>query len=359
MRNVWLSVFLAICFLFGILAWGQAKPAPAAPIKTPAADADDDDRPVPAPPAAAAVAADTPVLTIKGLCLGDSAKAGESSGTGCQTVITRADFEKIARSIQPSLTPVVKRQLLGLYPRLLIMSHEAEIRGMDKEENIQQMLIYARMQILTQQLTRRVQAEAAQVPEQDIAAYYQKNSASFSEYTLERIYVPRLKQEPPPSAKLSEEAEKERERYEEAEMTKLADALHARAASGESFGVLQKEAYQAAGVKSNPPNSSMGKIRRTGLPPGQDSVFILKTGEISQVMSDSGGHYIYKMDATTVETLADAKDEIHNVLQSQRMKAFMDRIQGPFSTEANDAYFGTGTVSGTSGAPMGNEGPPK
>ena len=357
MRNVGLSFFLAVGFLFGILAWGQAKPAP--PTRTPAADADDDDRPVAPPPAAAAVAPDAPVLTIKGLCPGDPAKASETFRAGCQTVISRVEFEKIASSIQPSLTPVVKRQLLGLYPRLLIMSHEAEVRGMDKEENIQQMLAYARMQILTQQLTRRVQSEAAKVPEQDIADYYRKNPDNFMEYTLERIYVPRLRQEPPPNAKLSEEAEKERERNEEAEMTKLAQVLRARAANGESFVVLQKEAYQGAGLKSNPPNASMGKIRRTGLPPGHDFVFLLKTGEVSQLMSDSGGHYIYKMDATTTESLADAKDEIHNILQSQRMKAFMDRIQGPFSTEANDAYFGTGPGSGASGVPVRSEVPPK
>ena len=354
MRNGWL-----ICFLFGILAWGQGKPAAAPQEKTPASAVDDDDRPVPPPPAAAAVAADAPVLTIKGLCTGDSAKSGEASGAGCQTVITRVEFEKIARAIQPSLTPVVKRQLLGLYPRLLIMSHEAEVRGLDKEEYFQQMVAFARMQILTQQLTHRVQEEAAKVPEQDIADYYQKNPETFTQYSLERIFIPRLKQEPPPPAKLSEEAEKEREKNAEAEMTKLAEALRARAASGESFAALQKEAYQSAGLKSNPPNASMGKIRRTGLPPGHDAVFGLKAGEVSQVVSDSGGHYIYKADGTTMETLAEAKDEIHNTLQSQRMKAFMDKIQGPFSTEVNDAYFGTGAASGAAGVPVGNAVSPK
>jgi len=88
------------------LAWGQTKPATVPPATTPAAAADDDDdRPVPPPPSAAAVPADAPVLTVKGLCPADSAKSGEASAGGCQTVITRAEFEKIARSIQPSLSP--------------------------------------------------------------------------------------------------------------------------------------------------------------------------------------------------------------------------------------------------------------
>jgi hypothetical protein len=356
MSNRWLGFFGAICFLLGILAWGQEKPVPAPQEKTPVSVPDDDDKPVPPPPTAAAVAADAPVLTIKGLCAGDPAKP---AGATCQTVITRADFEKIARAIQPALTPVVKRQLLGLYPRLLIMTHEAEARGLDKEEYFEQMLAFARMQILTQQLTHRVHEEAAKVPEQEIADYYKKNPDSFTQYALERIYVPRLKQEPPPIAKISEAAEKERQENAETQMTKLAEVLRGRAASGESFEALQKEAYQSAGLKSNPPNASMGKIRRTGLPPGHDSVLQLKVGEISQVISDSGGHYIYKIDSTSVETLAEAKEEIHNRLQSQRTKEAMDKIQGPFTTEANDAYFGTAPASGAAAVPSENPSSPK
>ena len=222
MRNCWL-----ICCLFGILAWGQSKAATPPQATSPAAVADDDDRPVPPPPAAAAVASDAAVLTIKGLCPDNPAKPGEASGAGCQTVITRAEFEKIARAIQPSLSPVVKRQLVSLYPRLLIMSHEAEVRGLDKEEYFQQMFAFARMQILTQQLTRRVQQEAAKVPAQDIADYYQKNLESFTQYSLERIYIPRFKQEPPPSQRLSEAAEKERQENAEADTTKLAEAMRA------------------------------------------------------------------------------------------------------------------------------------
>jgi len=345
MRRYWL-----ICFFFGLLAWGQGKPATAPPQKSPTAAVDDDDKPSPPPADAVNIPADAPVLTIKGLCPEGSSKPAAEATNGCETVITRAQLEKIARAIQPGMTPVVKRQLVSLYPRLLIMSHEAEARGLDKEEYFQQMLAFARMQILTQQLTRRVQAEAGNVPEKEMADYYQKNPESFMEYNLERIYVPRLKQEPPPTEKLSEAAEKDRERNAETEMTSLAKKLRERAARGESFEALQKEAFESAGLKSNPPNASMGKIRRTGLPPGQEAVFSLKAGEVSQVFSDSGGHHIYKVDATNMETLAEAKDEIHNILQSERLKEMMDQIQGRFTTEVNDAYFGTAPGAGAPGA---------
>lgn len=341
MRN-----YCLISLLFCALAWGQARPATTPQEKTSATDTDkdDDDRPVPPSPSAAAVAPDAAVLTIKGLCP-QSSNTNEVSGSKCETIVTKKQFEELAGAIQPSMSPVVKKQLMSLYPRLLIMSREAEARGLDKEEYFQQMFTFARMQILAQQLTHRIQQEAGDVPQQEIADYYQKNAGSFQEYTLERVYIPRLKQEPPPPQKLSEEAEKERQKRLEDQMTSLADSLRARAVKGESFEILQKEAYQVAGMKSNPPNASMGKLRRNGLPPGHVEVFSLKKGDVSRVITDAGGHYIYKVDSTDTETLADASGEIRNLLKSERLHSAMEKIQGPFTTEVNDAYFGTTPLS--------------
>src|ERR1017187_4625853 len=97
--------FLFSSFLLGTLTWGQAKPSTAPPGKNPAsATEDDEDRPVPPSASAAAVAPDAAVLTIKGLCP-DSAKPSDSTAD-CKRVITRAEFEKVARAIQPSLSPV-------------------------------------------------------------------------------------------------------------------------------------------------------------------------------------------------------------------------------------------------------------
>jgi hypothetical protein len=330
-----------LILMFGVLAWGQAKPAPAPSQKSAAPDADDDDQKAPLPTPGSNMAPDAPVLTIKGLCPQTTGKPNEVADKNCVTVITKDQFEKVAGAIQPSLSPVVKKQLINLYPRLLIMSREAEARGLDKEESFRQMFDLARMQILTQQLTHRLQEEAANIPDQEIGDYYDKNPDSFKEYSVERIYIPRVKQEPPPTQKLSEEAEKERMKDAEDAMTKLAETLRARAISGEPFDALQKEAYQTAGLKSNPPNADMGRIRKSGLPQGHDAVFNLKVGEVSQVISDAGGHYIYKVDGTYMEPLTDVKTEIHNLLKSQRLHELMEKIQGPFTTEINDAYFGT------------------
>jgi hypothetical protein len=340
-----MRMFLLAVLLSGVLAWGQAKPVPPAQKNPPAAPADDDDRPAPPPPASD-VPPTAAVLTIKGLCPSPSARASKgaevakSSEAACETVITRAEFEKMAKAIQPSMSPVVKRQLLSLYPRLLMMSHEAEVRGLDKDEYFLKMLWFARIQILTQQLTRRLQEEAGNVSDDDLADYYRKETEKFTQYTLDRVYIPLAEQTPPPEEKLSEEAEKTRQMNAEAEMKKVADALRARAIKGEDFMVLEKEAYQSARLKSDPPTTNLGKVRRNGLPAGQAAVFDLQVGAVSQVFTDAGGHYFYKLEAKNVAPLEEAKAEIRTTLQSQRVKDATDKIQAPFRTEINEEYFG-------------------
>jgi len=43
------------------------------------------------------------------------------------------------------------------------------------------------------------------------------------------------------------------------------------------------------------PTVNLPAVRRTGLPPAHVAVFDLKVGEVSQVITDNGGHYIYKV----------------------------------------------------------------
>ena len=83
-------------------------------------------------------------------------------------------------------------------------------------------------------------------------------------------------------------------------------------------------------------------MRRTGLPPAHAAVFELKPGEVSQVISDSGGHYIYKMNSKDLIPLDQAKDEIHTTLQNQRTREMMDKLNASFKVETNEAYFGPG-----------------
>src|SRR3984957_13908518 len=266
MRKSWL-----LCVLLGTMAWGQvpsgeAPAPPPGPGQGPGANA---------PAAPPEVRESAVVLTIHGVCPAAPAPAASKTGASkvatspakkpadCTTKITRAEFEKIAGGLSPTVTPQLKRQLATVLPKFMAMSEAAKAKGLDKSSQYQETLKFVKMQILTQQLQRSVQEEADKVPPQEIEEYYKKNPEAYEQFSLERLFIPRNKQETAEKnneEKLTDEQEKAKEaadktKQEEGErgLTKLADSLRARAAAGEDFTKLQKEAFEAAGMKMDSP----------------------------------------------------------------------------------------------------------
>jgi peptidyl-prolyl cis-trans isomerase C len=340
MRMSWL-----VCVLLGTLAWGQAAQG-APPAQSPNQPAPTD--------TSASVPADAPVLTITGVCAEKPAAA--SASADCKTIITKAEFEKLANALAPNASPQQKKQLASVLPRLMAMANQAKERGMDQTEQYSQTLEYVKMQVLSNQLQRKLQDEAADISDADIEKYYKDNPDAFEQFNLDRIFVPRTKQVETEATedddkdqkltaeqkKSKEDAEKTTAQKNEEAMTKLADSLRARAAAGEDIAKLQKEAFDAGGMKIEAPTVNLPSVRRNGLPQPHTGVFDLKQGEVSQVISDAGGHYIYKMNGKSTMALDQAKNEIRGKIQNDRMREKMDKLNGSFSSVSNEAYFGPG-----------------
>jgi hypothetical protein len=292
----------------------------------------------------------TPVITIHGVC--PAAKAGSTPVplSGCKTIVTRAEFEKLATALQLKMTPQVRRQLANQYPRILLMSEEAKKRGIDKDPHYVEMLRFTRMQLLGVELDRALEEEADKIPQSDINDYFEKNSKNFEQISVLRIFIPKVKQVPPKEGATPADLEAAR-KEQEAAMGKVAEDLHTRAAAGEDFDKLQKDAYEAAGIKATAPPTANAKLRRTNLPASQASVFDLKEGELSPVISDVSGFYIYKIVSRTRPTVADAQEEIRNTLRGQRLQALRQKLQGSISSEFNQDYFGPEMQTGAPGVP--------
>jgi parvulin-like peptidyl-prolyl isomerase len=227
----------------------------------------------------------------------------------------------------------------------------AEKRGLNKGPVFEEKMDFARMQILSQELSHALQEDSGKVTDGDIEDYYKKNEASYEQASMARIFVPRAKQIVPPVAKPKAGAtasaktsapqpptEAQKKAAEEA-MTKVAANLRARAAKGEDPDKLQKEAYVAAGLSGNAPSTKMEKVRRTTLPANHQAVMDLKPGEVSEVISDTNsGSYIYKLVSKETLSLETVKPEIQKMISSQRYRDSMQGFQG--NVDLNDAYFG-------------------
>jgi peptidyl-prolyl cis-trans isomerase C len=370
MRKPWL-----MCVLLGTLAGGQAMPGAA-----PQAPADD----------SASVPATAAVITIDGVCpdkprptlakgtpansatgaksatakstRAPQAATTKSSPADCKTVITKAEFETLAGHLAPNVTSQMKKQLANLLPQWIALSSKAKKEGLDKTPQFEDRVKVLKMQILSQELRQNIQEEAGNIPSGEIEKYYNDHASDFEQFNLQRLFVPLNKQneaevkDEEKNEKLSDEAQKAKEAEQKAKMdegqkamTELAESLRTRAAAGEDFAKLQKEAYEAAGMKIEAPTVTLPTVRRAGLPPAQAAVFDVKVGEVSQVINDSSGHYIFKVMSKSAIPLDQAKNEIHGKLQNERMRKMMEDLNNSFKVETNEAYFGAPLPNG----PMG------
>jgi PPIC-type PPIASE domain len=336
--------------LFASLAMGQAAPSSATrPLPR---------HPVnPAAPAAPAggesnVAPDAPVITIPGVCDSSAAHAKAAAGAtakeDCKTVITRSQFETLANALQPNMNAQTRRRLADVYPRLLIMAHEARKRGLENDPKYKELLQFSRLQILSQELGRSIKEDADKVPDAEIEKYYKANPEAFEQASLLRLFVPKEKQHPPEKAdaaakEATEEdtaKQSETQKADEEAMKKTADDVQKRAAAGEDFEKLQKEAYDAAGVTASPAPTNIGKLTRSQIPTDQRSVLDLKAGEVSPLYTEANGFYVYKLVSKETKPLDQARDEIRTTLAQQRLQDAMSKYQQEDKATLNEAYFG-------------------
>ena len=261
------------------------------------------------------------VITINGFC----ADPAPPQPTPCETIITRAEFDQLTQALDPDMPPELRLKVAEAYARMLRMAAVAEQRGLDKTPAFAEELRYARLQLLSQDLTRTLHQDAENIPNAEIEAYYRANHASFEQATLARIFIPRSARGPSPS---------------ENGMLQLAADLRARAANGVDPDQLETEAYTAAGIPGTAPHTRMENVRRATLPPSHEMVMSLTPGEVSELISDpNGGHFIYKMISKETLSLQQAQPEIDKQLSDQRYR----EATRSFSTDVtfDDAYFAT------------------
>lgn len=311
-----------VCLLLGILCWGQAAKPSSAPTvgKDAASDArvGDDLSPT------------TPVITIDGLC--QKPPAGKSAGSDCKIVITRAEFEKVIEAVRPGMPARVRAQFANNYARALVMSDKAVQLGLDQGPIFEEKMKMARIQILNAALNRAIKERASQVSDKDIEGYYNENISKFETVDLERVYIPRT---------LPEQASgtKQNQAEQELAMGRLAEKLRERAAAGEDFAKLQADAYVAAGMESAAPGIEMEQVTRSALPPNQVLVFDLKPGEISAVIEDQSGYFLYKVKSKSALSLDKVRDEIRDTLRAQRTEDELRKIQESAKPTLNESYF--------------------
>jgi len=300
----------------------QNAPSTAAP-KTPKAG-------VPATPKTAEAAAEAPpetvVITLSGICPAKPAKpASPAKPAECKIAVTRAQFDKVYAAVTagPQPRPMDKRLLATRYAQLLYAATLAENENLASSPEVQERLRLARLQVLQQELMRELQ-EKSQPSPAELEQYYKANSKRFLELKVDRIWVPLRT--------------KDNSKPDEAALKELAENLRQQAVSGADPKTLQAEAYEKAGLQ-NPPDPKL-VLRQERVPPAEQVILQLKPGEVSEVVKEPAGFYIFKLEEQRTIPLNEAMPEIQRTLGPDKLKQATDELARKATPDLNTQYFG-------------------
>lgn len=280
-----------------------------------------------APAPAAEVPPDAAVITLDGFC--PDAPAGiDSKSAQCKTVVTRAQFEKLIETLNPKMPPQARQNVANDYARMLVFSSEAKKRGLEDTQRYKDLVNFIKMQVAAQELLHQVQ-EQSKPTDADVQKFYQDNASKYEEISLRRVFVPRNS----PTAKPTDP------RMTDDDLRAEAEKIRARLAAGEDFDKVQKEIYTAKGYKVSPPPTSIPNWRKESVPPAQAPLFDMKEGELSQVMIEPAGAYVYKVEKKQATPLETVKSEIEAQLSGQKMRDAMESLTASVKPQLNEAYF--------------------
>ncbi|HEX4603130.1 MAG TPA: peptidylprolyl isomerase [Candidatus Angelobacter sp.] len=284
------------------------------------------------------IAPDQPVITVKGLCPAATNPATNSavpSTKECTISVTRAQFDNLVKSFNPSNQPLpqaARRNLGEKYVELLVFSEAGKAAGVENSPAFIEVMRVLRLKTLGDLYLNQLAEQYRNPSQQEIEAYYQANQAKYEGAKVGRIYLP--KNNPDPNATPEQKQEYQKK------VTQVLEGMQARAAKGEEIDKLQKEAYATLGISGTPPSTDLSAVRRGMFPPKlEQEVFSHKAGDVFR-SEDANGYLIYRVASRQPSTLDSVKDEISKELFKHNMEAKTKELNAPVHTEYDEKYFG-------------------
>ncbi|HWC16396.1 MAG TPA: peptidylprolyl isomerase, partial [Terriglobales bacterium] len=362
---------LSLCFIsllasLSMAAQNAAGPGPASsssPTPHPAQAGTVAPAQAPAPPSTpplSAVPENTAVITIDGICgvalngtvkrpaqpaaAAKSATAAKTT-TGktstapadCKTEVTRGEFERLTKTVAAGAPVTVYRQIASRYVQVLTAANQGVKLGVDKDaefnDQLNEQLALVRLQMLAQYAERKLQAEAANISDAEEKAYYDQNPPAFEQVTLTRIFVPRA-----PAGNPAGTGAGTQPATAPPDSDAIAENARKQLLAGDDAEKIQKSVYEQLKNTSAPPTTNFGTRRRGALPPAQEQkVFALNSHDVSEVMSDSIGHVIYRVESKQVLPFDQVKDEIKRKMTQQRLEDSRQKIMSASNADYNVA----------------------
>lgn len=259
-----------------------------------------------------------------------------------QRVITTAEFERLVktRGGNRPLDSQARQGLLNNMVQTIALGEAARKRGLDKKENIQEILKLAQDNILANELVKEEVVDKIKIDEAQAKDYYEKNLARFKTPDQVRIRHIMIKMNAPASAE------------DKAKAKEKAEAILKKIKAGEDFAKLAEENSDDTTSKTR--GGDLGFLPR-GLQANpferaaEKAALALKPGEVSEAIETPFGYRIIKVEEEKkgeVQTFESVKDKVMGLVleevKREKIKAFADQVM----KEANVQIYPDGLAEG-------------
>jgi parvulin-like peptidyl-prolyl isomerase len=225
------------------------------------------------------------------------------------TNFTFSDFKKVYAALPPDAQKMAlmdRRSFVQQWALMRKLAKMAEQDGIDKESPTKEVLEYNRFFVLMNAKLNK-QLVVTEVQPNEIVNYYNDHKEDYKQVHLRAIYVAFGK-------KLTEEQAKGK-----------AEKLLSQVRGGADFVKLVKENSDDETSRAKDgdfltlhPGDNVPDALRT-------SVFKLKQGEVSDLVRQAGGFYIFRADEVNYRPISQVREAIFSAIKEQHYKEWLDQ----------------------------------
>jgi hypothetical protein len=279
-------------------------------------------------PTAVELPAETPVVTIKGVC--DPGKKSDSQD--CKTVITRGQMDQIVERMAPGTPPASQPQFAIKYVRMLAAAKLAEDRKLEDNPvvagEMQKKVGPGRAGVLAKAFYQQMEEAAANATDSELRQYYTEHPSEFEEAEVLRLSLP-----------MSAHS-RNGMRLDRAMLKTEANSLRRRAVGGYDFDQLQVQAYIDLGIPQPPPPTRLTMARHNGTPEDQAQVFDLQPGEITPVIESYTKLVFLKLVSKHTATFESVLPDIKAAVKQKRLEQEIEKASKSVTADFNLQYLG-------------------
>jgi peptidyl-prolyl cis-trans isomerase C len=249
--------------------------------------------------------------------------------------LTAGELQALLRGASPQVQQNFRanpRQFLTELARMRLLVAEAEKEKLAEQSPCREQLEWVRSDVLSQALLNDFNRRNPATPEEE-KKFYEAHQANYEEAKVKVIYIAF-------AADPNKAQAGGRKLLTEQEARAKIESLRRQALDGADFAALARQ--HSHDETSAAKDGDLGVIRRSDQVPDaiKAAIFSLKPGQVSEVVAQPNGFYLFRLEEMRTKTLDEVRQEVNREAQSEKFREWFDSIRKSVAvTYENEAYF--------------------